>query len=964
MARFNFRHGIARRQQDGVGNPSNLQPSNGGSWIDLIVSPDPTVFIIAHFDTDYMITENATVAKAWGPFTTGTDYWLYWDVDFITGELTRGFTVYDPDYGAIPPATPAPDKHWFDTTVNVMKVWTGSSWIEKLRVFAAEYQGGVTIIDYPLGSHVGLNGIPTNVGSILYDPDGNPLQVFQRNRRGQFITTETELHSQFARIANFRIEAAIIQGEAQEHIPIYHAVAFSDFNKLVLARNNVPTRPAIGVATEDMYTGEVRSYITKGFITDEVNWDWSGYPVHTNIYVGTSGQLLAGPDAGAVTQQAIGYTVNHNTIFVDVSPLIEMEPPLYGNELGLLVNRNTGATLARKIPLRMDDLLDVNAGAPTDGDVLVWDTTLGKWILESNCCGGGGGTGQSSAGLFVTGISSPGSGIISNVVYAPDTVPSDVVIIEATSDQETVRIEFLVEGGSSNYSPTVVVDVPTGSPSVGDNVTAVLTQDPADLRTFHGYADITIADGLETGRLVYLESSNGATASVLIKRAPAPPQIQTLLFDSVYPVVAADPTSGYPGGTQTTIKSGDVFYVTGTVENSATLVSLNTGGAVPLGTFTTATAGSSLGAADSGGVGYKTFTIRFTASSASGAQTATATAQNSFGSWGPTSVTVNTVTMDQAAPSVSIGTITYPAGQTALKGSEYATVANTVSGQDYVYYYENGGAGNIIITNPATYETIKLVTRVGGTYVYNGNNFAIKAFKTSNGSSTTVATGDINISTVAPTVAISGASSRLISSPTGQSYTITLTFTQRLQHAPTITSDGDPTAGNRGTWSGSGTTWSFTLTVDDADVKGVYNWTVDNVNTLSNNTYNGVTITAGDTYELGGFTSRLVTVGALEQVVDLMVNLTDPTKVTVKYAGTTDNLTYRGSDLSQFQKGWSAVDGSQLVYTAGPEPYPNYSNYVFQDPSVTPTSWLFLTDAAFAGSNTTGTLQLEIAEAA
>jgi hypothetical protein len=1417
-----------------------LLPTNGGSFIDLIVSPDPTVFVCSHFDENYMVSENATVTKAWGPFTVGTNYWLYWDIDFLTGALTRGFTIYDPEHGATPPPNPDPDKHWYDTTQNIMKVWTGSVWIEKLRVFAARYQGGSAIQYYPLGSQVGLNNTRANAGTILFDPDGNPLQIFQRNRRGRFITTETSLHSQFNRIANFRVEAAIVQGEATEHIPIHHAVALYDYDKLVLARNSNANRPAIGVSTEDMFTGEVRSYITKGFITDEVNWDWSAYPAHTSIYVGSSGELRAGPDPTSLTQQAIGYIVNRNTIFVDVSPLIEMEPPSHGNEIGLLTNKNTGATIARRIPFNLYELNDTDIDNPQDGDVIRWDSSAGKWVLDSTCCGGGGGgatelddltdvdtgtgpipdgysltyngtTGQwepapkvstlndltdvtassptvgdvltytgmplgwrnvppalqnlwltitsdsgsataqsptdilaivggtaietaisgspaaltistdpsqiqlsdlgdidatgvadgyilvyrggspggwvtepstttdefvkvsgtdtttghlidkvvagshvtlttqnsggneqleiavamgmsdltdvafgspipaghllgydgsewttidpatlatsidiaagdgiaiitsgspaiktisldicsipagtavldltnsvvicdgtttyrytlqqvadaipvgnawtsitgnvgtatadssseplsiiggtavtttvtsspdtvtidvdpsqiqlsdlggvnvptpadgdvlvyrsgsptgwtnepstttdefvrvsgndtttghldaklaagtgigltvlnpsgneqyeialdasigqlndvalsspvptghvlgydgsswvpvpvgtttpSSAGLFVTGVTSPGGGIVSDLVYAPNTVPSNVVVLEATSDQQVVRVQFLVEGGGSFYSPTVVVDVPTGSPLVGDNVTGILTQDPQDIRTFHGYADITIADGLEVGRMVYLEASHGATAAVLIKRAPQPPQIQTLAFNSIYPTVPADPTSGYPGGVQTTIKSGDIFYVSGTVENSATLVTLNSGGAVG-GTFTTNTPGSSLGPVDSGGAGYKTFTIRFNASSASSIQTATAVAQNSFGSQGNTFVTSNTVTMDQTPPGVSIGSVTYPAGQQALKGSETVTVSNTVSGQSYVYYYENGGAGFISISNPNVYEPSKTVTRIGGNYLYNGNNFAIRAFKTSNGTSTTVATGDVNISNIAPTVSISGASSRLISSPAGQNYTITLTFTQRLLQAPTIASSGDPTAGSRGAWSGSGTTWSFTLNVDDADVKGVYSWTVDNVNTLSNNLYNGVTITSGATYELGGFTSRLVTVGALEQVVDLGVDITNPAKVSVKYAGTTDLLTYRGSDLLQFQKGWSAVDGTQLIFTPGPEPFPNYSNFVFQDPTVSPTSWLFLTDAAFAGSNTTGTLQIEIAEVA
>ena len=103
MAKFDFRQGIARRQEDSSGNPNNLHQSNGGSYIDLIVSPDPTTFLIAHYDANYLVTENVTVTQAWGPFTSGTDYWLFWDVDFRTGELTRQFTTLEPYVGPTPP---------------------------------------------------------------------------------------------------------------------------------------------------------------------------------------------------------------------------------------------------------------------------------------------------------------------------------------------------------------------------------------------------------------------------------------------------------------------------------------------------------------------------------------------------------------------------------------------------------------------------------------------------------------------------------------------------------------------------------------------------------------------------------------------------------------------------------------------------------------------------------------------
>lgn len=555
------------------------------------------------------------------------------------------------------------------------------------------------------------------------------------------------------------------------------------------------------------------------------------------------------------------------------------------------------------------------------------------------------------AGLFITDVTSNG-GIAGSKQYVSGTVPANKVLTEATSDTASVRVHFFAEGGASFYSPTIAVDT-----DPGPGVPGIITETSTDYRTYNGYADITVADGLEEGRLVTVTTDvGGGFTTVLIKRAPMPPVISAMTFGTTYP---NDPYTGSP---QTTLKAGDLMTVTGTVQNSATQVDLiSSFGAVGSGTFTTATAGGSLGANDSGGVGYKTFTIRFSVSNLSGLQSAKAEAKNSFGTYGPEFTTTNQVTLDQAAPVIGTFTVTYPGTQTALKDSEQATVSSTVTGYTAVVYSTD--ANNFIsIPSPTTYAASKTVTRIGGNYVYDGNNYIITAYKSSNGTSSTANT-DVNISNVAPTVAITGASTRLISSPTGQAYQITMTFNQRLKSAPSIVSSGDPTAGDRGTIamvSSNPTTWRFTLTVDDADVKGTYNWTVNNVTTLSENVYNGVTISSGGSYTLGGFTSRTVTVGALEQVVDIGTEITDPTKTTVRYAGTLQDLTYRGATLTQYFQGWSTVDGSALTYTVGTEPFQNYTNFVFDATS----KWLFITDADFAGANTTGTLQVTIVEVA
>ena len=92
--RLSFRHGIIRCQTDYTGTPTFLRKSSlGGEFIDLIVSPDPTIISIAHQGANYLIEETKTVTHAWGPFAPhGITQYLYWDISFLDGSLTRSFT--------------------------------------------------------------------------------------------------------------------------------------------------------------------------------------------------------------------------------------------------------------------------------------------------------------------------------------------------------------------------------------------------------------------------------------------------------------------------------------------------------------------------------------------------------------------------------------------------------------------------------------------------------------------------------------------------------------------------------------------------------------------------------------------------------------------------------------------------------------------------------------------------------
>lgn len=343
MATLAFRQGIVGYQTDLSNAPNFLQKVSGGTYINLNVSPTPTTFTIAHFDQNYLFIEQKSVTHAWGPFSGSTTQWLYWDVDFITGEITRGSTIQDPVSQATAPTSPALDKHWFDTANKIMKVWSGTAWIEKLRVFAAKYLNSTTIVYYPLGSQVGISTGSHAAGYPLFDDSGLPVQKFSRNRRGQFIHTESPLASQFSQTANFRIEGSLLQAEAVEYIPKFSVVAFKQTHKIGICTNVDSQYTAVGVVSEDINSGEVRTVITNGPVYNE-DWNWT-VPVMSPLFVGSDGFLTTTPPS-VISLQHVGYVTGQQSVVINIQPQIKLTT-FPGNYITTSLDLNTGIYVGR-----------------------------------------------------------------------------------------------------------------------------------------------------------------------------------------------------------------------------------------------------------------------------------------------------------------------------------------------------------------------------------------------------------------------------------------------------------------------------------------------------------------------------------------------------------------------------------------------------------------------------------------
>ena len=516
----------------------------------------------------------------------------------------------------------------------------------------------------------------------------------------------------------------------------------------------------------------------------------------------------------------------------------------------------------------------------------------------------------SGAPVFVTDVTPQSTGIVGLKQYIADTVPADVVVTDAVSDTQSIRVHFLADSPGSSYSPVLTADI-NGSGSFSPASMTELANTP---RMYTGYFDLTItADATIT-----ITSSSGATASV------------DVVYGADGPEATAITIGSYPGS-QTEAKAGDSMSFTGTAPNSAASGTVSATGAASSGSVT-------LGADDSAGAGLKTITGTFTVSNASGLQNLTVVLANALGTNGTPVQSSNQITLNQTYPTIGTITVTYPASQTALKGSETADVSATVSNADEVAY---SSSANLSVDTPSVYNATKTVTRISGNYVYNTNNYTITATKTSNGAVTT-ANKAINIANVAPTAAITinGSPSRLRSSAAGQDYVVRITPNQVLASAPSM----DAGSGTwQGSWTLSGSYWQRTLRIVDTDAKGAQAFSNMNLPSIAGASLDGSTITSGSAFTVGGFIERTVTFAAFAQYSAIGTNVVDITKTRARYVGDDTDLTRR-TDVSNATHSFTITDNVGVYNSTG--------------------NYLFLNDQDFANSNTSGTLQVAVEELA
>lgn len=511
--------------------------------------------------------------------------------------------------------------------------------------------------------------------------------------------------------------------------------------------------------------------------------------------------------------------------------------------------------------------------------------------------------------VFITDVAPTVSGSVGNKSYT-----DSIVLNSCQTDTELLTVSVLAITGSSSYKPDISIQ--------GINVTNLSLSDSHE---WTGTAAIDL-DGSGTITAVHGDGPTHTTSVTF----QAGPEITQLEF-----------TGGYPG-TQTELKENDTFNITVTTDQPTNRIAIDnfeagksTEVAVTLGT----------------GPHIVPVTIADRGTGTFSTQRARVRARNASGAWGGYRLTdvdgsgdgSATVELNSDVPEITISGIDYPATQQAIKISEGATVNHTCTlSSESTFSYDSPNS-QISISNNTTYETAKSISYVTGGYNVSTNNFRLTVTKTSNGASDTAQTV-VNIANDSPTITITEPFARLRSGESPQNYTITLSSNQQLIEAPTLSGLGTDEGVWVGGFTGGPSNWTRTLQVVDSDNKGTFTYTGLVAINLADKEVN--VISGNDSYVLGGFTFRTLTVSAWpNREVSIGTNVSDTSKLECtnlsKGLSGSLNFSYQGSTSNNVDS-FTITDGSQNFDADG-------------------THW-YNCDLANAVSNTGGTMQIELEE--
>ena len=334
-----FKQGIIKYPTSG--NLQNFLQKNG-TGVNLLADNGSTLVTFSQGGSNYLYEEFLSISNAWsGPFTSGSEYWLYWDIDIFSGLRTFGHTELQPAISSIKPSAPLEGQHWYDLTTNKMMVWETSVWRNVIRIFSAFYDGidfssmGIGVGNFPYaGSQVGITNIQAVAGKLLFNDLDKP--VLRANR--EFYTTESIFNVNGSNIDTLRLESSYEIVKANETLSKFHVVTYVDEGVVEFA-NYSDVDSILGMVTEDTILNGLTNVITSGIVTNP-NWNFTDN-IGTTLWVSENGELV---NADPHLTNVIANPKQHPSIAKVVSSTSILFQPTYQTEINLVATITPATT--------------------------------------------------------------------------------------------------------------------------------------------------------------------------------------------------------------------------------------------------------------------------------------------------------------------------------------------------------------------------------------------------------------------------------------------------------------------------------------------------------------------------------------------------------------------------------------------------------------------------------------------
>ncbi len=465
------------------------------------------------------------------------------------------------------------------------------------------------------------------------------------------------------------------------------------------------------------------------------------------------------------------------------------------------------------------------------------------------------------AGLWVTDITQT-EGTYIKVKRRTPIAGEDTEIILYETDSPTITVTLIGDRDKTRLEPTVVVN--------GIQATRAASNSGTNSE-FRWDVTIPVTE--------MITATSIGSGSVRIPNQPVPPALAPVISNVT--IVDAPSTSSLYPGVQSEVKQGDTFYISfeSDIEISSIVVEgtgAGTAGAVSLtpGTSFTEVAVT---------CGYLPTVASLENISIKGVAALTST------SW---VASTNQINCNSLKPSIAFGAPTYPPGQQAIKSTESANVVMTLADYDTIAYTST----QTTVTDNTTDIDCEYLA---DDYNISSNNVTATATRAAN-DTTTVVSSLVKIVNVPAQVVLSGLPNPMKSGGNhdtlAQEYTVTMTCNQELiTRCSTTIPIG--TLGAFTTPAQNVLVTTATVTVDDSDVQGTYNFTPP----TDGEGLSGIPITAwttGAAYTILGFVDRLVALAPFTSNVTVTGPLEDTNKanVTISWDFTPDAQTYSAVD--------------------------------------------------------------------